>query len=56
MLIEGTGSFTAHPTTPSFGAGISLGVALGDLNGDGDLDALVANHAGTAETGWRNRD
>ncbi len=50
----GTGSFTAHPTTPSFGAGYSMAVALGDLDGDGDLDALVANYFGEAETVWLN--
>ena len=50
----GTGSFSAHPTTPSFGAGYSMAVALGDLDGDGDLDALVANYFDQAETVWLN--
>ncbi|HLF26949.1 MAG TPA: FG-GAP-like repeat-containing protein [Anaerolineae bacterium] len=53
-LNDGAGNFTPHPTTPSFGAGDSQGVALGDVDGDGDLDALVANYSGQAETTWLN--
>jgi hypothetical protein len=51
---DGSGSFTAHPTTPAFGAGTSRAVALGDLNDDGFLDAVVANNIGQPETVWLN--
>ena len=38
---DGTGTFTRSGQT--LGNGISSSIALGDLDGDGDLDAMVAN-------------
>jgi hypothetical protein len=54
-LNDGTGVFALHPSAPTFGAGMSAAIALGDIDGDGDLDALVANYDGEAQTVWLNR-
>ena len=39
----GSGAFAPHPSAPTFGAGMSRDIALGDVDGDGDLDVLVGN-------------
>jgi hypothetical protein len=50
-LNDGTGAFTE---TQSLGSADSVGVALGDLDGDGDLDAFVANNWQQADKVWQN--
>jgi hypothetical protein len=54
FLNDGTGNFEPHPTTPSFGAGYTDGIDLGDVDGDGDLDLVTANRASEAEAVWLN--
>ncbi|HNB52703.1 MAG TPA: FG-GAP-like repeat-containing protein, partial [Anaerolineales bacterium] len=53
-LNDGTGAFFPHPTMPIFGTGDSTSVALGDVDGDFDLDAVIANTNGEPETVWLN--
>jgi len=52
-LNDSTGGFYAHPISPTFGINDSLDIKLGDLDGDGDLDAVVANYD-AADTVWLN--
>lgn len=48
LLGDGTGKFTLQATAPSTGAGGGpRAVAVADVNGDGKLDALVANYLTT---------
>jgi hypothetical protein len=42
LLGDGTGNFTLHSSSPITGAGSNF-VAVGDFNGDGNLDLAVAN-------------
>ncbi len=47
----GSGRLLPHDTVPEFGGEESRGIALGDIDGDGDLDAVVANGGGFIEEG-----
>ncbi|OQY45090.1 MAG: hypothetical protein B6242_11250 [Anaerolineaceae bacterium 4572_78] len=51
-LNDGSGIFT--DSGQSLGSSNSLGVHLGDVDGDGDLDAFVANHHNQANNVWLN--
>jgi uncharacterized repeat protein (TIGR01451 family) len=53
-LNDGAGNLTAHPDSPDFGGGRSQNIALGDLDGDGDLDAIVGDNSDFGTTVWLN--
>ncbi len=52
VTVESGGIFVDIPQ--SLGSSWSHGVSLGDLDGDGDLDAFVANVSGQANRVWLN--
>jgi hypothetical protein len=44
-----------HPHLQNLGSSDTTGAALGDLDGDGDLDAFTANFDGQPSAVWFNR-
>jgi len=54
-LNDGAGNFTASLSGSEFGGGNSSGIVLGDLDGDGDLDAVVSDHSALDTTVWLNK-
>ncbi len=50
MLNDGAGNFTPQPAIPAKGAGA---IVLADFNGDGNLDAAVANTSSSSVSLFR---
>jgi hypothetical protein len=48
---DGTSMFS--DSGQSLGSSLSTAVALGDVDGDGDLDAFVANYLGEPNRVWK---
>jgi hypothetical protein len=55
LLGDGAGGFTAAASSPFPVGSTPVGVALGDVNGDGKLDIIVANAGGTTVSILLNR-
>ena len=51
---DGDGALTPGPLGGEFGGGNSTAVGLGDLDGDGDLDAMIGDYSGLNTTIWHN--